>query len=372
MVLQYQQRIPTSISSEIENGLDFILLHLEEPLFLRKISTHKSNNKQFLVRTREEVIDAFTASSFVDCQINAYPYLTEYKGIQRYKPNFLFIDIDRNNFDTERKFQNALSSTLRNIKEKLEGAVPTILFTGGGYHIYQPVDIPTALENITEFQEFDRPSELLLRFAKYYFSNNKADKHNNPSFRSCLVRIPGSYRSKYDIKVKIVKKWNGIRAPITVDFLEEFRTWLIQNKIDQQKQREKLLIERSKNKNKFVGSSSNYYNWIEHLIQKPIEDFRKLVIDLILAPYLINVRKLSHSESYTIIKNWLDKCNELRKLDNYRNFVNYRIHYALNTAYKKQIPPMSFITLKKNYKDLYFLLEQKERIVEGSKKGGKD
>jgi hypothetical protein len=28
--------------------------------------------------------------------------------------------------------------------------------------------------------------------------------------------------------------------------------------------------------------------------------------------------------------------------------------------------------LKKNYKDLYFLLEQKERIVEGSKKGGKD
>ena len=88
-------------------------------------------------------------------------------------------------------------------------------------------------------------------------------------------------------------------------------------------QSQKILVERSKNK--FVGSS-NYFNWIEHLTQTPIEDFRKLVIDIILAPYLINVRKLSNlEESYMIIRNWLDKCNELRTLYNYRN-VEYRIN----------------------------------------------
>ena len=56
-------------------------------------------------------------SNFVDCRINAYPYLTDYKGIQRYKPNFIFIDLDKNNFKTERSFELALSTTLKNIKE---------------------------------------------------------------------------------------------------------------------------------------------------------------------------------------------------------------------------------------------------------------
>ena len=120
--------------------------------------------------------------------------------------------------------------------------------------------------------------------------------------------------------------------------LIEFRRYLIQKKIDQEKQRQKILVERSKNK--FVGSS-NYYSWIEHLTQTPIEDFRKLVIDIILAPYLINIRKLLNlEESYTIIRDWLDKCNKLRRLDNQRNF-EYRIKYDLKNAMNKGIGPMS-------------------------------
>ena len=142
--------------------------------------------------------------------------MTDYKGIQRYKPNFIFIDLDKNNFKSERSFKLALSNTLKNIKEKLvvdnnSNAYPTVIETGGGYHIYQPVYCPTALENVTEFKGFDRPSEQFLRFAKDYLSNGKADKQNNPSFKSCLLRIPGSINSKYgNTKVKIVQKWNGL------------------------------------------------------------------------------------------------------------------------------------------------------------------
>lgn len=135
-------------------------------------------------------------------------------------------------------------------------------------------------------------------FAKHNLSNGKADKNNNPSFKSCLLRIPGSINSKYDKQVTILQKWNGYRPNIPREFIEEFRTYLIQKKIDQDIQRQKLLLIRS-NKNKV---DNKYYTWIEHLLQNPIEDYRKLVIDIILSLYLINIRKLSYSESYQIIR----------------------------------------------------------------------
>jgi hypothetical protein len=84
---------------------------------------------------------------------------------------------------------------------------------------------------------------------------------------------------------------------------------------------------------------------------------------LILAPYLINVRKLSYEESYTIIKNWLDRCDKLENLDNYRNF-EYRIKYAPKNAVNKGIGPMSKEKIKTDatYSELYQLLK-KEKVL---------
>jgi hypothetical protein len=354
-----------SSNRKIELGLDFILSHFiveGQFLFPRKISTHKSNNKQFIVRSKDDIIDAFTNSNFVDCRINVYPYLTDYKGIQRHKPDFIFIDLDKNNnFKSDRSFKLALSNTLKNINEKLDSnAYPTVLDTGGGYHIYQPVYCPTALENITEFQMFEKPSVQFLRFAKDNLSNGKADKNNNPSFKSCLLRVPGSINSKYGVttEVKIVQKWNGYRPPIPREFMEEFRTYLIQKKIEEQNYSQKMLkLRKYYNNNNYHSSFYYYYDWIEKkILANPFPDYRKIIVNLILSPYLAVIKKLSFEESYQIIYEWLQKCNLIRKLDfNARSLVNT----AVATAYKKQIPPMSITTLKNNYKDLYFLLEQK-------------
>ena len=60
---------------------------------------------------------------------------------------------------------------------------------------------------------------------------NRADKNSNSSFKSCLLRIPGSINLKYGNKVSIVKRWNGHRPLITKDLLIEFRRYLIQKKI---------------------------------------------------------------------------------------------------------------------------------------------
>ena len=99
-----------------ENGLNFILNHFEEPLFPRTISTYRSEGRQFEVFSKE-VIKAFEQSDFLDCRVNAYRSYTEYKGINRQAPNFIFIDLDKSTFNTERAHKLALSNTLRNIKE---------------------------------------------------------------------------------------------------------------------------------------------------------------------------------------------------------------------------------------------------------------
>ena len=54
-------------------------------------------------------------------------------------PDFLFMDLDLGTLLTMEKLDEALTCTLSNIKEKLDG-VPSVIWSGGGYHIYQPVD----------------------------------------------------------------------------------------------------------------------------------------------------------------------------------------------------------------------------------------
>ena len=368
MTVQQQQQIPPD--KEIQSGLDFIIHHFDPTIlyFPRTIMTKKSNG-QIVIYAKGEALQYFKESECQDCRINAYRYSpSSFNSIEQWTPDLLFIDIDRSNFKSDIRCKLELSNTLKNIKKNLgNDAQPTILETGGGYHVYQPIYCPTALENVTEFSRFDRPSEQFLRFAKDYLSNGKADKQNNPSFKSCLLRIPGSINSKSNTKVTIIQKWNGIRSHITRALMEEFRTYLLQKNIDEAKQRQKILnmIRRNKirNSNNSNYNINYYYEWIEtKILANPFEDSRKIIVDLILAPYLINIKKISYDKSYQIIREWLDKCNSLRKLDNYSNFVNYRIHYALKTAANKGIGPMSFYKIKTDMRysnNLYLLISQK-------------
>ena len=347
-----------TLTEEIENGLDFIINHFDPTIlyFPRRVMTKKLE-RQEIVYAKEEALQYFQQSEFLDCRINAFRYSSH--SAEKWNPDLIFIDIDKNEyFKDDKSLELALANTLKNIEEKLNGH-PTILFTGGGYHIYQPIE-GVLFENYAIFNEFNRQYDLFnefLRFSKKFLSNNKADKNNNPSLKSCLLRIPGSINSKYNNKVKVVQKWNGYRPLISEELLEDFRTYLIQKRIDDYKYQQKQ--KQNYNYRNLNNNHLCYYEWIEHLIQTPIENWRKLVIDLVLAPYLINVRKLSYQESYKIIRNWFDKCYNPNK-DNYRNF-EYRIKYVLKNAINKQTRPMSQHKIKtdSNYSKLYILLKQK-------------
>ncbi len=141
------------------------------------------------------MFEAYQQSNFVDCRVNAYPSYTEYKGIQRYPPNFIFADLDLSLIRTEQGLEKALSDIPRIMRFKLNG-FPTVLWTGNGYHIYQSIDAQIP-EQFSQFEQFENPLLEFIRFAEHYLTSGKSDPSHNPSFKSCMIRIPGTYNSKY-------------------------------------------------------------------------------------------------------------------------------------------------------------------------------
>jgi Primase X len=332
--------------------LNFILKHFPEPIFPRTISTHKSQGKQFEVFSKAEMLQSYDESNFVDCRVNAYPSYTEYKGIQRYPPNFIFADLDLSTFSELKALERALQTALKIIRMKINGH-PTVLWTGNGYHLYQPTEA-VILEEYTQFEEFEKPSLKFIRFAEFSMTGGKSDPSHNPSFKSCMIRIPGSYNSKCSPEkneIKVYQKWDGYRPPISL-LLGSFHAYLVDQKIKEMKLRKR--IER---RYRIAEYQNNTISWIETLLKMPIEDYRKNAIGLILAPYLINIKKTSYDEAFRLITDWLEKCNGLRPLS--PNF-SYRIRYSLNTAMRKQQLPIKLSTLEKKNKELHTLLVQKK------------
>ncbi len=105
-------------------------------------------------------------------------------------------DLDRKNFKTNK---SCLESTLQNFKDKLHGANPSVLWSGGGYHLPQPVDADVILEMDSVFSEFYEPSRNFIRYVEKLVTNGKADSAHSStvSFSNCMIRIPGSYNAKY-------------------------------------------------------------------------------------------------------------------------------------------------------------------------------
>lgn len=340
------------------DNIPFILSHFEgqEFFFPRSIMTSKTNG-QVNVDSKDQMITFFEESYFVDCRVNGYPYHYE-KDTWNLYPSFIFMDLDLSLCSTckypIRKLDYILKLTLKKIKEEVNGH-PTVLWTGGGYHIYQPIKIITEdnvkqhLENFSEFNEFipflrnDLTTEFI-RFAAKYFTNNKGDPKHNPSIYSCLIRIPESINSKYNEKVKIIQEWDGVEA-MSNSLVLPFLDHLIQVKIEIEDLRKRENeVDSTKDNKKII--------WIEKLLQTPIPDHRYYCLWHILIPYLKNIKRLSENEVISILTEWLDKCDNL-------NNVRWRYPQKIKEQlkYDKGYPPISLDNLKKENSELYKLLQ---------------
>jgi hypothetical protein len=247
------------------------------------------------------------------------------------------IDLDLRDFDNSKdKLDDGLNKILRKVRAAAHG-YPTVLWTGNGYHIYQPMEgfILEEEDRFARLKESDGKdlTSEFMQFAEEFLTKKKGDPQHNPSVNSCLVRIPGTINSKCGREVKLMQRWDG-RKPAIQYLLRDFRIWLINKRLEQSKSTKRA---RSRTTN------STTIQWIEKLLQTPLNDYRKFAVWRILAPYLINIKKSSAEETTGMIKNWLDKCSKLRPLD---FNPDYAIKNNIKSATRSGYLPTSLRKLK--------------------------
>jgi len=248
---------------------------------------------------------------------------------------------------------------------------PTVLWTGNGYHFYLPIDaivldqedlfskdrFPSLFLTMGKYSNWS-VSEVFLKYAEIFFTNGNADPLHKPKYKTCLIRIPGSYNSKLIHKglekeesvVKIIQKWNGKRMPIQV-LLKDFRRWLVQEEYDQ-----RIIISKRKH-SRHPTRFSNTYSWIENLLQTPLDDYRKSCLWRILCPYLVNVKNLSKEKTTIILEDWLNKCDNQRKTDfSHRQLIESNLRCV-----KSYLPP-SRNRMKEDLPKLYSILKAKKIV----------
>ena len=148
----------------------------------------------------------------------------------------------------------------------------------------------------------------------------------------------------------LIQKWDGFRPEINY-LLAGFTRYIINEKYTELLKAQK----RSRRDSKYlVVDNDNRINWVERLLQTPIQDHRKYCIWRILAPYLLNVRHLSYDESFNIIRDWLDRCNQLQRID---INVNQRINEGLRGAERKGFLQISKDKLEEENGELHYLLQ---------------
>jgi hypothetical protein len=234
---------------KVLEGISIILsvfsIAKQQRLFPRKIMTRLT--RQVTVYSIDQIIKAFEEANYEDCRINAYPaFLNEAEekdyengiNLNIFTPNILFIETDLSDFSSKEEIDKSLHTILKHITKTLGGSKPLVLWSGHGYHIIIPVKATEALEHFEDFETFTKkPSNEFLQFAKIYLSLNKADKANNPAFKSCLLRVPYTFNSKcinecIDPEVKIIQEYD-IEQPLPeIDTLiVEFMTFIADKKL---------------------------------------------------------------------------------------------------------------------------------------------
>lgn len=351
-------------------SIDFILTHFDSQLnlFPRKMMTN-TRRYQFTVYSKEEIFQNCRMSDNIDCRIGGYPEYISYKGIIRHPPDFIFIDLDLNKFNSDRKrIDSVLKKTLIKIKE-YEGN-PTVIWSGNGYHIYLPINsivldqidalskekYPSLFSSMGKFSTWS-VSEVFLKYAEIFFTNGKADPLHKPKFKSCLVRIPDTYNSKClelgksldESKVTIIQKWDGNRIPMPL--LREFRIWLYQEETNNFARNR--ILSKSKSKSNCYNQSSDRIEWIEKLLLMSIDDNRRYCLYRILIPYLLNIRKDARDEIIAILHGWLNRCNEKYPLKfDPSGEISIRLRYA------SKFRPISLNNLKNENPELYDTVTQ--------------
>lgn len=72
------------------------------------------------------------------------------------------------------------------------------------------------------------------------------------------------------------------------------------------------------------------YKWIERLLQTPYVDGRKRIVDLVLMPYLANIKEVEKKRAVKRVNDWLDRCS----YDISNTYLESQFKYVKNKGLK--------------------------------------
>jgi hypothetical protein len=105
------------------------------------------------------------------------------------------------------------------------------------------------------------------------------------------------------------------------------------------------------------------YLYVEDLLAHPVSDGRHRLVWLVLAPYLVNVKKLDDETAIEKIRAFVAAAGETSSM---RRFVEYNVRRARRNG----LLPPTFSTLKTEHSDIYYLLPKE--VIAGESAKGKD
>ena len=103
------------------------------------------------------------------------------------------------------------------------------------------------------------------------------------------------------------------------------------------------------------------YLYVEDLLKHPVSDGRHRLVWLVLAPYLVNVKKAENDEAIDRIRAFVSVAGETRDM---KRFVEYNVRRARRNG----LLPPTLSTLKTEHPDLYGLLPKEVLDAEAAPK----
>ena len=105
------------------------------------------------------------------------------------------------------------------------------------------------------------------------------------------------------------------------------------------------------------------YLYVEDLLAHPVSDGRHRLTWLVLAPYLVNVKKLDDEQAIEKIRAFVAAAGETSAM---RRFIEYNVRRARRNG----LLPPTFSTLKAEHPDIYWLLPKEVLAAETLKEKG--
>jgi len=232
--------------------------------------------------------------------------------------------------------ENEKNEFLNKVVEKLKSLRITKFYVwhsgNVGYHIHMFFEIKN-LEEIQNYQPEEIQNYIIEHFKKIAEDLNKTTSRiqietKQLSFNE-WIRLEGSINPKSG-KRKLCLIDGKLTFPESIE-LNEFV--IDKNEIERKREEIRKQYEKVKNVNHFGGKT---IWWIEELLQTPLSDGRERVVNLILAPYLVNYKNYDFETAKTIILNWLNESNKLRPLKSKlkESYVIYQLKYAKEKGLK--------------------------------------